>query len=63
MLLFLNVCKQTFHIPHVGISHNEKCILMRIFDVLLFACEDEDIGRFSNTLKSMLQRLNLAYNN
>ena len=51
MVLFLNVCKQTFHMPHVGISHNEKCVLMRIFDVLLFACEDEDIGRFSNTLK------------
>ena len=29
ILLFVNVCKQTFHISHVRISQNVKGVLMR----------------------------------
>ena len=45
--LFLNVCKQIFQIPHVGISQKVKGILMGNLSIL-FLYEDEDIGRFSN---------------
>ena len=41
ILLFLNVCKQTFHISYVH----------------LCSCEDEDISRFSNLQQSLSQFL------
>ena len=48
ILLFSNVCKQTFHISHVRISQKVKGVLMwNIFNIL-FSYNDEDIGRFSN---------------
>ena len=39
--------KQTFHISHVRISQNVKDALMWNLP-LIFSCEDEHIGRFSN---------------
>ena len=35
-LLYLNVCKQTFHVSHVRISQNVKCILLRNLRYIIF---------------------------
>ena len=47
MLLFLNVCKQTFHISDVRISQKVKSDFFEIFNILL-SYEDGNVGRFSN---------------
>ena len=45
ILLFLYVCKQTFHMTHMSISQNVKGVLMFY---ILFSHEDEDNVRFPN---------------
>ena len=46
--MFLNVCKQTFHISHVRISQKVKGVKMRNFQNIIFIYEGEDTDRFSN---------------
>ena len=46
--MFLNVCKQTFHISHVRISQKVKGVKMRNFQNIIFIYEGEDADRFSN---------------
>ena len=48
--MFLNGCKQSFHISHVRVSQKVKDVLMWNHQhiILLFSDEDEDIDRFSN---------------
>ena len=48
--MFLNVCKQTFPISHVGTSQKVKGVLMWSH-IILFSYEGEDTGRFSNLHK------------
>ena len=43
-MLFLNVCKQTFHISDVHISQKVKGVLRNLQHI--FSYEDEDIGWF-----------------
>ena len=43
-MLFLNVCKQTFHISHVHISQKVKGVLWNLQHI--FSYEGEDIGWF-----------------
>ena len=47
ILLFLNVCKQTFHRSHMDISESKKYFKHKIYNIL-FSYEDKGIGRFSN---------------
>ena len=47
ILLFLNVCKQTFHISYVRISQKVKVFWCDISNILL-SYENKDIGRFWN---------------
>ena len=46
--MFLNVCKQIFHISHVLISEKSKRCYNAICLVYLCSYEDEDMGKFSN---------------
>ena len=45
--MFVTVCKQTFHISHVGISQKVKDVLIWNLKHIIL-CEDEYSGKFSN---------------
>ena len=58
MLLFLNICKQIFHISHVSISQNVKGVLMWNFrHIFSYEEEDIDIGRFLNLSVALINDL------
>ena len=51
--MFLNVCKQTFHVSHVHISQKLKEVLLRnLWHIIFIYCEIYDIS-FSYIEKSM----------
>ena len=49
--MFLNVCKQTFHISHLRTTQKVKVFQCEIFNIL-FSYKGEDIGRFSISISN-----------
>ena len=46
--MFMNVCKQTFHMSHVRLSQKVKGVLTWNLRHIISIYEDEDIDRSSN---------------
>ena len=53
--MFLNICKQTFHISHVRISQKVKGVLIWNFQDIILIYEDENIGGFSSRSATFVQ--------